>query len=202
MLARRALLADMGWLDLGIDPGCTPDASRLQARALLTRASSAASELHTSWPPPSHPDGWTPDASELQTCITSAYSTTKLPDDLNAEAVGYILFEHATPAYALLERLFERALARASACASLHIEVLPAFLRPEPRSRAKVRCTKSASLMCKQASRNTQVPTSTVLPFLNLLARDCVRSTCKEGSLEFAKRRVHQQLKPQLMLMA
>jgi hypothetical protein len=30
------------------------------------------------------------------------------------------------PAYALLERLFERALARASACASLHIEVLPA----------------------------------------------------------------------------
>ena len=37
-----------------------------------------------------------------------------------------ILFERATPAYALLERLFERALARASACASLHIEVLPA----------------------------------------------------------------------------
>ena len=30
------------------------------------------------------------------------------------------------PAYALLERLFERALARASACASLHIEGLPA----------------------------------------------------------------------------
>ena len=28
------------------------------------------------------------------------------------------LFERATPAYALLERLFERALARASACAS------------------------------------------------------------------------------------
>ena len=37
-----------------------------------------------------------------------------------------ILFERATPAYALLERLFERALARASACASLHIEGLPA----------------------------------------------------------------------------
>ena len=34
--------------------------------------------------------------------------------------------ERATPAYALLERLFERALARASACASLHIEGLPA----------------------------------------------------------------------------
>ena len=30
------------------------------------------------------------------------------------------------PDYALLERLFERALARASACASLHIEGLPA----------------------------------------------------------------------------
>ena len=30
------------------------------------------------------------------------------------------------PAYALLEHLFKRALARASACASLHIEVLPA----------------------------------------------------------------------------
>ena len=45
--------------------------------------------------------------------LQTRYSTTKLPDDLNAEAVGYILFEHATPAYALLERLFERALARA-----------------------------------------------------------------------------------------
>ena len=41
--------------------------------------------------------------------------------------------------------------------------------------------------MCKQASRNTQVPTSTVLPFLNLPARDCVRSTCKEGYLEFTQ---------------
>ena len=37
-----------------------------------------------------------------------------------------ILFERATPTYALLERLSERALARASACASLHIEGLPA----------------------------------------------------------------------------
>ena len=49
-----------------------------------------------------------------------------------------ILFERATPAYALLERLFERALARASACASLHIEGLPAAGAAEPRDRSYV----------------------------------------------------------------
>ena len=56
----------------------------------------------------------------------NACSSARPPLTRHVTRRSNILFERATPAYARLERLFERALARASACASLHIEGLPA----------------------------------------------------------------------------